>query len=153
MSGRSYGAITSSAASRSSGWPRDGPVAQHDPGGGCAATRHRPISEQSPASKLDPFKPEIHWLLGGPKLPGIRVRELLEPLSCSDSKTVVDDYLREVRPQLPATADLLAHRRSEKRERGLALPKFAETCRRNPFWSATWCRRRGSHAVCCQGFI
>ena len=33
-----------------------------------------------------------------PKLPGVRVRELLEPLGCSASKTVVDDYLREVRP-------------------------------------------------------
>jgi transposase len=50
-------------------------------------------------SKLDEFKPEIHRLLGeDPKLPGQRVRELLEPLGCSASKTVVDDYLREVRP-------------------------------------------------------
>jgi len=50
-------------------------------------------------SKLDPFKDEIHRLLGGdPKLPGVRVRELLEPLGCAASKTVVDDYLREVRP-------------------------------------------------------
>jgi len=50
-------------------------------------------------SKLDPFKPEIHRLLqGDPKLPGVRVRELLEPLGCIVGKTVVDDYLREVRP-------------------------------------------------------
>jgi len=50
-------------------------------------------------SKLDPFKDEIHRLLGGdPKLPGVRIRELLEPLGCAASKTVVDDYLREVRP-------------------------------------------------------
>ena len=27
-----------------------------------------------------------------------RVRELLEPLGCTASKTIVDDYLREVRP-------------------------------------------------------
>jgi transposase len=48
---------------------------------------------------LDPFKPEIHRLLKRePKLPGVRVRELLEPLGCSVCKTVVDDYLREVRP-------------------------------------------------------
>lgn len=33
-----------------------------------------------------------------PKLPGVRVRELLEPLGCTVGKTVVDDYLREVRP-------------------------------------------------------
>jgi transposase len=48
---------------------------------------------------LDPFKPEIHRLLKqDPKLPGVRVRELLEPLGCTVCKTVVDDYLREVRP-------------------------------------------------------
>lgn len=48
---------------------------------------------------LEPFKPEIHRLLkGDPKLPGVRVRELLEPLGCTAGKTVVDDYLREVRP-------------------------------------------------------
>jgi transposase len=51
------------------------------------------------ASVLGPFKPEIHRLLKkDPKLPGVRVRELLEPLGCAVCKTVVDDYLREVRP-------------------------------------------------------
>lgn len=50
-------------------------------------------------SVLDPFKDEIHRLLGeDPKLPGVRVRELLAPLGCAAGKTVVDDYLREVRP-------------------------------------------------------
>jgi transposase len=50
-------------------------------------------------SKLDRFKDEICRLLReDPKLPGVRVRELLEPLGCTASKTVVDDYLREVRP-------------------------------------------------------
>jgi transposase len=50
-------------------------------------------------SKLDPFKDEIHELLrGDPKLPGVRVRELIEPLGFDGSKTIVDDYLREVRP-------------------------------------------------------
>jgi transposase len=33
-----------------------------------------------------------------PRLPGQRIRELLEPLGCTASKTIVDDYLREVRP-------------------------------------------------------
>ena len=48
---------------------------------------------------LEPFKDEICRLLADdPKLPGVRVRELLEPLGCSAGKTVVDDYLREVRP-------------------------------------------------------
>ena len=50
-------------------------------------------------SKLDPFKDEIHELLrGDPKLPGVRVRELIEPLGFDGRKTIVDDYLREVRP-------------------------------------------------------
>ena len=53
-------------------------------------------SEEPPAyrraaagSKLDPFKDEIHRLLrGDPRLPGARVRELLESLGCDASKTV-----------------------------------------------------------------
>jgi hypothetical protein len=63
-------------------------------------SREPPAYRRAPAgSKLDPFKDEICRLLrDDPKLPGVRVRELLEPLGCSASKTVVDDYLREVRP-------------------------------------------------------
>ncbi len=59
-----------------------------------------PIYRRAPAgSKLDPFKDEIHRLLKDDhRLSGVRVRELLEPLGCTASKTVVDDYLREVRP-------------------------------------------------------
>ena len=50
-------------------------------------------------SKLDPFKDEIHRLLkDDPRLPGVRVRELIEPLGFDGGKTIVDDYLREVRP-------------------------------------------------------
>jgi transposase len=50
-------------------------------------------------SKLDVFKDEICRLLGeDPRLPGVRIRELLEPLGCTASKTIVDDYVREVRP-------------------------------------------------------
>ena len=61
----------------------------------------KPPSYQRAAttSKLEPFKPEIHRLLAAEHdLPGVRVRELLEPLGCTAGKTVVDDYLREVRP-------------------------------------------------------
>jgi transposase len=51
------------------------------------------------AGVLEEFKPEIHRLLAeDPSLPGVRVRELLEPVGCTAGKTVVDDYLREVRP-------------------------------------------------------
>jgi len=59
-----------------------------------------PVYRRAPSgSKLDPFKNEIHRLLRqDAKLPGVRVRELLAPLGCAASKTVVDDYLREVRP-------------------------------------------------------
>ncbi len=50
-------------------------------------------------SKLDPFKDEIDRLLADdPKLPGVVVREKLEALGFQGSKTIVDDYLREVRP-------------------------------------------------------
>jgi len=50
-------------------------------------------------SKLDPFKDEIHRLLrGDPRLPGQRVRELVAQLGFDGGKTIVDDYLREVRP-------------------------------------------------------
>ena len=51
------------------------------------------------ASMLDPFKDEIHRLLkDDPRLTGVRVRELIEPLGFDGGKTIVDDYLREVRP-------------------------------------------------------
>ena len=61
----------------------------------------RPPSYERAAagSRLDPFKDEIHRLLkADSKLTGVRIRELLEPLGCDVGKTVVDDYLREVRP-------------------------------------------------------
>jgi transposase len=59
-----------------------------------------PVYRRTPSgSKLDPFKAEIHRLLKEDHgLTGVRVRELLEPLGCTASKTIVDDYLREVRP-------------------------------------------------------
>ena len=50
-------------------------------------------------SKLDPFRDEVHRLLRAhPRLPGKRVRELLEEQGYVGSKTILDDYLREVRP-------------------------------------------------------
>jgi transposase len=81
-------------------------------------------SEQAPRyerrsapSKLDPFKDEIHRLLkDDPKLPGQRVRELIEPLGYTGSKTILDDYLREVRPLLappPRTFQRTAYRPGE----------------------------------------
>jgi transposase len=50
-------------------------------------------------SKLDPHKAEIHRLLGEhPRLPAVRVRELIEPLGYAGGQTLVNAYLREVRP-------------------------------------------------------
>jgi transposase len=50
-------------------------------------------------SKLDPFKDEIHALLRRePGMTGQRIRELIAPLGFDGGKTIVDDYLREVRP-------------------------------------------------------
>jgi transposase len=59
-----------------------------------------PVYRRAPAgSKLDPFKAEIHRLLGeDASLTGQRVRELIAPLGFDGGKTIVDDYLREVRP-------------------------------------------------------
>ncbi|MGH2866392.1 MAG: IS21 family transposase [Solirubrobacteraceae bacterium] len=66
-----------------------------------AVRSQEPPRYQRPAavSKLDPFKDEIHELLRqDPRLPGVRVRELIEPLGFVGGKTILDDYLREVRP-------------------------------------------------------
>lgn len=50
-------------------------------------------------SKLDPFKDEIHRLLGDdPRLPNVRVGELIAPLGYAGRQTILDAYLREVRP-------------------------------------------------------
>lgn len=57
----------------------------------------------SAGSKLDPFKDEIHRLLGkDPKMPGQRIRELIVEQGFVGGKTIVDDYLREVRPMFEA---------------------------------------------------
>jgi transposase len=70
----------------------------------------------SSASKLDPFKEEIHrLLLEEPGMPGQRVRELLGELGFAGGKTIVDDYLREVRPifETPRTDQRTVYRPGE----------------------------------------
>jgi transposase len=67
-------------------------------------------------SKLDPFKDKIHELLrDDATLTGVRIRELIEPLGFEGSKTIVDDYLREVRPlfQTPRTYQRTIYRPGE----------------------------------------
>jgi len=59
-------------------------------------------------SKLDTFKDEIHRLLrADPKLPGQRVRELIALPGFEGGKTIVDDYLREVRPLFAGVVERL----------------------------------------------
>ena len=48
---------------------------------------------------LDAFKPEVHRLLREePRLPAVRVRELIAPLGFAGAQTIVNEYVREVRP-------------------------------------------------------
>lgn len=50
-------------------------------------------------SKLDPFKDEIHELLGrDARISAQRIRELIVSSGFAGGKTIVDDYVREVRP-------------------------------------------------------
>lgn len=52
-----------------------------------------------PPSKLDPFKDEIHRLLHDDShLPNVRIGELIAPLGYTGRQTILDAYLREVRP-------------------------------------------------------
>jgi transposase len=64
-----------------------------------------PAYRRAPArSKLDPYRDDIHRLLAAdPKLPGVRIRELIAPLGFDGGKTILDDYLREVRPLFART--------------------------------------------------
>jgi transposase len=59
-----------------------------------------PRYERGPvASKLDPYKEEIHRLLRtDPRIPATRVREMIADLGYLGGQTILDVYLREVRP-------------------------------------------------------
>jgi transposase len=53
----------------------------------------------SAGSKLDPFKPEIHRLLAqDAAMTAQRIRELIAAVGFEGGKTIVDDYVRDVRP-------------------------------------------------------
>jgi transposase len=86
-----------------------------------------PTYRRTPAgSKLDPFKDEIHRLLHDePDMPGQRIRELIEPLGFDGGKTIVDDYVREVRPlfQTPRTYQRTIYRPGEICQFALWEPK------------------------------
>ena len=61
-----------------------------------------PNYERGPRpSKFDPFKDEIERLLRADhRLPGTRVRELIEELGYEGGKTILDDHPRDVGPRL-----------------------------------------------------
>jgi transposase len=76
---------------------------------------------------LDPFKDEIHRLLrGDPSMPGQRIRELIAPLGFEGGKTIVDDYVREVRPLFarPRTFQRTVYRPGEICQFDLWEPKL-----------------------------
>jgi transposase len=53
----------------------------------------------SVASKLDAYKEEVHRLLvAEPRMPATRVRELIAEAGYTGGRTILDDYVREVRP-------------------------------------------------------
>jgi transposase len=104
---------------------------------------------RSAESKLDPFREEIHRLLReDPRLPGVRVRELIEPLGYSGSKTILDDYLREVRPLFaprPRVFQRTVYRPGEVCQFDLWQP-------REPIPVGRGDRRRGWVIVACLGY-
>jgi transposase len=116
-----------------------------------ALRSERPPSYQRPprTGVLEPFKHEIHRLLrADPKLTGVRVRELLEPLGCAAGKTVVDDYLREVRPLFappPRTFQRTVYRPGEIVQFDVWQPK-----REVPVGHAQ--TRRGWVVIACLGY-
>jgi transposase len=108
-----------------------------------------PSYRRAPAgSKLDLFKDEIHRLLSDdPELTGQRIRELIEPLGYAGGKTIVDDYLREVRPVFapPRTYQRTVYRPGEICQFDLWEPK-----REIPVGHGQ--TRRGWVVVACLGY-
>jgi transposase len=109
-----------------------------------------PGYRRAPAeSKLEPFREEIHRLLrDDPKLPGVRLRELIEPLGYAGSKTILDDYLREVRPLFaprPRTFQRTIYRPGELCQFDLWQP-------REPIPVGHGERRQGWVVVACLGY-
>jgi len=57
-----------------------------------------PAYSRAPApSKLDPFTDEIHRLLKeDPRIPVVRLRELLQPLGYQGGETILKEHVREM---------------------------------------------------------
>jgi transposase len=90
-------------------------------------------------SKLDPFRIDVEELLDDDEtLSGVRIREEIEKLGYEGSKTILDDYLREVRPRFvtPRT-----YQRTRYRPAELCQFDLCEPCEKIPVgWGQT---RRG----------
>jgi transposase len=108
-----------------------------------------PVYRRPPVgSKLDPFRDEIHRLLAeDAKLPGQRVRELIAPLGFCGGKTIVDDYLREIRPLFDPPR---SYQRTIYRPGEICQFDLWEPCDEVPVGHGQ--TRRGYVVVCCLGY-
>jgi hypothetical protein len=86
-------------------------------------------------------------LRGDPALPGVRVRELIEPLGFDGGKSIVDDYLREVRPLFKRTR---THQRTVYQPGEICQWDLWETSRPVPVGHGQ--ARRAWVVVCCLGY-
>ena len=99
-------------------------------------------------SKLDPFREEIHRLLvEDGQLPGQVIRERLQEVGYRGGKTILDDYLREVRPIItpPRTFQRTVYRPGEVCQFDLWEPRS-----KVPVGSVE--HRRGWVVVACLGY-
>jgi transposase len=101
------------------------------------------------ASKLDPFREEVQRLLReDPKLPTIRVLELIAELGFDGGKTLVYDYVAELRPLYAPrrrTFQRTAYRRGELLQFDLWQPRWEIPVGHGQ-------TRRGWVVVACLGF-
>jgi transposase len=105
-------------------------------------------SRPAASSKLDPFKDEVHRLLkADAKLTSQRIRELITPLGFDGGKTIVDEYVREVRPLFdpPRTYQRTIYRPGEICQFDLWEPKAQIPVGHGQ-------TRRGWVVVACSGF-
>jgi transposase len=101
------------------------------------------------ASKLDPYKEEIHRLLRAePRMPATRIREMIAELGYPGGQTILDEYLRQLRPLLappPRTFQRTVYRPGELCQFDLWEPS-------RPIPVGHGQRRRGYVVVACLGY-